>query len=51
MYARTEWEHAPGIWDSEQVNGWKKIVDAVHEVDGKIYAQVGLHHYTSAQLD
>jgi len=36
----TEWEHAPGIWDSEQVQGWKKIVDAVHEVGGKIYAQL-----------
>ena len=38
---RTEWQYAPGIWDSEHVTGWKKIVDAVHEAGGKIYAQVG----------
>ena len=37
---RTEWQYAPGIWDSEHVTGWKKIVDAVHEAGGKIYAQV-----------
>jgi len=36
----TEWEHAPGIWDAEQVAGWKKIVDAVHEAGGKIFAQL-----------
>jgi len=36
----TEWQYAPGIWDSEHVTGWKKIVDAVHEAGGKIYAQL-----------
>jgi len=36
----TEWQHAPGIWDAEQVTGWKKIVDAVHEAGGHIYAQL-----------
>ncbi|KAF8882046.1 hypothetical protein CPB84DRAFT_1751013 [Gymnopilus junonius] len=36
----TEWPHAPGIWDDKQVEGWKKIVDGVHEVGGKIYAQL-----------
>jgi len=36
----TEWQHAPGIWNAEQVTGWKKIVDAVHEVGGKIFAQL-----------
>jgi len=36
----TEWQNAPGIWDSEHVTGWKKIVDAVHEVGGKIFAQL-----------
>ena len=37
---RTAWQDAPGIWDAEHVTGWKKIVDGVHEVGGKIYAQV-----------
>ncbi|KAF8882047.1 flavoprotein NADH-dependent oxidoreductase [Gymnopilus junonius] len=36
----TEWPHAPGIWDDKQVEGWKKIVDGVHEAGGKIYAQL-----------
>jgi 2,4-dienoyl-CoA reductase-like NADH-dependent reductase (Old Yellow Enzyme family) len=36
----TELQYAPGLWDSEHVTGWKKIVDAVHEAGGKIYAQL-----------
>jgi len=36
----TEWQYAPGLWDSEHVTGWKKIVDAVHKAGGKIYAQL-----------
>ncbi|KAH9477118.1 NADP-dependent oxidoreductase lnbE [Psilocybe cubensis] len=36
----TEWPHAPGLWDSKHVAGWKNIVDAVHEAGGHIYAQV-----------
>ncbi|PPQ86647.1 hypothetical protein CVT25_006831 [Psilocybe cyanescens] len=36
----TEWPHAPGIWDEKHVAGWKNITDAVHQVEGKIYAQV-----------
>ncbi|KAJ6488537.1 hypothetical protein C8R47DRAFT_1125872 [Mycena vitilis] len=36
----SEWQVAPGIWNEEQVAGWKKIVDAVHEKGSKIYCQV-----------
>ncbi|KAF8800570.1 FMN-linked oxidoreductase [Phlegmacium glaucopus] len=36
----TEWQYAPGIWDAEQVAGWKTIVDAVHDAGSKIYAQL-----------
>jgi 2,4-dienoyl-CoA reductase-like NADH-dependent reductase (Old Yellow Enzyme family) len=30
----------PGIWSSEQVAGWKKITDAVHEAGGRIVLQL-----------
>lgn len=30
----------PGIFNNEQVNGWKKITDAVHAKDGKIFMQM-----------
>ncbi|KAF9457744.1 hypothetical protein BDZ94DRAFT_1301697 [Collybia nuda] len=36
----TEWPHAPGIWNKEQVTGWKKITDAVHAAGSHIYAQL-----------
>ncbi|KAJ7616468.1 flavoprotein NADH-dependent oxidoreductase [Roridomyces roridus] len=26
----TEWPNAPGIWNDEQVAGWKKIVDSIY---------------------
>ncbi len=29
-----------GIFNKEQVAGWKKVVDSVHEVDGKIFIQL-----------
>ncbi|KAI0744235.1 NADH:flavin oxidoreductase/NADH oxidase [Daedaleopsis nitida] len=32
--------HAPGIWNDEQVAGWKKIVDIVHEKGSYIYLQL-----------
>ncbi|KAG6855753.1 hypothetical protein H0H87_011314 [Tephrocybe sp. NHM501043] len=35
----TEWPHAPGIWNKEQVAGWKNIVDTVHAKGSFIYAQ------------
>lgn len=34
-YART-----PGIWSDEQVQGWKKITQAVHEEGGHIFLQL-----------
>ncbi|KAJ6462491.1 hypothetical protein C8R45DRAFT_526837 [Mycena sanguinolenta] len=36
----SEWPHCPGIWDQAQIDGWKKITDAVHEAGSKIYAQL-----------
>jgi 2,4-dienoyl-CoA reductase-like NADH-dependent reductase (Old Yellow Enzyme family) len=30
----------PGIWSDAQVNGWKKIVDSVHQAGGKIALQL-----------
>jgi N-ethylmaleimide reductase len=30
----------PGIWNDEQVAGWKKVTDAVHEAGGKIVSQL-----------
>jgi 2,4-dienoyl-CoA reductase-like NADH-dependent reductase (Old Yellow Enzyme family) len=32
--------HTPGIWSKDQVNGWKKITQAVHEKGGKIFMQL-----------
>lgn len=34
-YAKT-----PGLYNQEQIEGWKKVVDAVHEQDSKIYVQL-----------
>ncbi|TFK38154.1 hypothetical protein BDQ12DRAFT_651893 [Crucibulum laeve] len=36
----TEWPHAPGIWNSEQVSAWKKITNDVHTAGSHIYAQL-----------
>ncbi|MGI4756857.1 MAG: alkene reductase [Janthinobacterium lividum] len=30
----------PGIWSSEQVEGWKPVVEAVHQAGGRIFAQI-----------
>lgn len=32
--------YAPGIWNSEQVDAWKKITSAIHAHGGKIVAQL-----------
>jgi 2,4-dienoyl-CoA reductase-like NADH-dependent reductase (Old Yellow Enzyme family) len=32
--------HTPGIWSSAQVDGWKPIVDAVHDAGGTILLQL-----------
>ncbi|AJQ97092.1 alkene reductase [Gynuella sunshinyii] len=30
----------PGIWSEEQVEGWKKVTNAVHDADGRIFMQL-----------
>lgn len=32
--------NTPGIWSEEQIAGWRKITDAVHEAGGKIVVQL-----------
>ncbi len=32
--------NTPGIWSYEQIEGWKKITNAVHEKGGKIFMQL-----------
>lgn len=34
------WGHTPGIWNDEQVRGWKQVTDAVHAKGGKIFLQL-----------
>ncbi|CAK9888733.1 MULTISPECIES: alkene reductase [Pseudomonas] len=44
----------PGIFNEQQVQGWKLVTDSVHSVGGKIFAQlwhVGRVSHTSIQLD
>ncbi len=44
----------PGIYTSEQVDGWKKVTEAVHSCDGKIFLQmwhVGRISHTTLQPD
>ncbi|WVQ80571.1 hypothetical protein IAT38_002676 [Cryptococcus sp. DSM 104549] len=36
----TEWPHAPGIWDEEHAQAWRKITDAVHAQGGLIVCQL-----------
>ncbi|KAL5492855.1 hypothetical protein ACEPAI_4303 [Sanghuangporus weigelae] len=36
----TEWPNAPGIWSKEHVTAWRKITDAVHAENGKIFCQL-----------
>ena len=33
-------ENAPGIWSEEQVCGWRKVTNAVHQSDGRIFIQL-----------
>lgn len=32
--------YAPGIWNEEQIEGWRKVTDAVHDAGGKIILQL-----------
>jgi 2,4-dienoyl-CoA reductase-like NADH-dependent reductase (Old Yellow Enzyme family) len=34
------WPDAPGLWNDEQVEGWKLVTDAVHRSGGRIVAQL-----------
>lgn len=34
------WPYAAGIWNAEQVEGWKRIVGAVHDAGGRIISQI-----------
>jgi N-ethylmaleimide reductase len=34
------WRGAPGIYNGEQGNAWKRITDAVHAEGGRIFAQL-----------
>jgi 2,4-dienoyl-CoA reductase-like NADH-dependent reductase (Old Yellow Enzyme family) len=34
------YEHTPGLWSEEQVEGWKLVTDAVHKAGGLILAQL-----------
>ena len=34
------WPYAPGLWSAEQVEGWKRVTAAVHDVGGRIVAQL-----------
>ena len=34
------WADTPGLWSAEQVRGWRRVTDAVHEAGGRIIAQL-----------
>ena len=34
------WPNAPGLWNDEQVEGWRIVTEAVHRHDGRIVAQL-----------
>ncbi|MES3100544.1 alkene reductase [Sphingomonas faeni] len=34
------WADTPGIWSAEQMSGWAKVLDAVHERGGRMVAQL-----------
>ena len=34
------WPNAPGLWNESQVEGWKRVTDAVHAHGGRIVAQL-----------
>jgi N-ethylmaleimide reductase len=48
------YQDTPGIYSKEQVAGWKKVTDRVHERGGRIYIQlwhVGRISHTSLQVN
>ncbi|KAJ7356787.1 hypothetical protein DFH08DRAFT_689517 [Mycena albidolilacea] len=36
----SQWQNAPGIWNKDQIEGWKKITDSVHALGSKMYCQL-----------
>ena len=34
------WAWAPRIYNQDHIDGWKKVTQAVHDVDGKIFCQL-----------
>jgi N-ethylmaleimide reductase len=34
------WADTPGLWNKEQVRGWRLVTDAVHNAGGRIFAQL-----------
>lgn len=34
------WPFAPGIWNAEQVDGWREVTSAVHDAGGRIVLQL-----------
>jgi N-ethylmaleimide reductase len=34
------WADTPGLWSAEQVRGWRRVTDAVHQKGGLMYAQL-----------
>jgi len=34
------WRNSPGIYTAEMVAGWRKVVNAVHQANGKIFLQL-----------
>lgn len=34
------WADTPGLWNAEQVRGWRGVTDAVHKKGGLMYAQL-----------
>ncbi len=34
------WPYAPGIWNRAQIEAWKPITSAVHEMGGRIFSQL-----------
>ena len=34
------WENVPGLYTPEQIDGWKRVTDAVHEAGGRIFCQL-----------
>ena len=34
------WPYAPGLWNAEQVEGWKAVTAGVHGAGGRIFAQL-----------